>query len=524
MKTAKDYSQAKTLIYKPEIKLCPHCGAALRRSHTAWRKHIITLRATLSVTSYAYKCPNKTCPEPGAAYRSTEAEALSLKHYQYGLDVIAKVGHLRFQEYRTIRKSKRILRDRFRLPISRSEVDLLSQAYLALLHAHRRSDRSLLDRLRMNGGVVLAIDGVQPEKGNETLWILRDVTTGETLLARNLLSADTGSLAGLLREVKATGVPVRGVVSDAQRSIRLAVERELPGVPHQLCHFHYLRNIARPISEMDRALKVDLKKRVRGVRRVERRAGLEGGDEAKVVQRYCAAIRVALLDDGSYPLRPGGLLLTRRLSAIRESIRRSDELRRSGSLESLITVLGVLDEAAPRVRRLRRLQRLVKETNRILGKKAPSEEVREDMRGYVERLRGLHPRRREDRVAVANILRFTESYWDGLFHSYDHPEMPRTNNGLEAFIRSLKAGHRRTTGRASCHGFILRYGAYVALLDRSASQRDVLGWFRLVGWDVFRGCFLGVRGFRVGVGLRRVVFGDLGGFLRSLELDWARAA
>ena len=112
MKTAKDYSQAKTLIYKPENKHCPHCESKLKRSHTAWRKHIITLRGTLLVTSYAYRCPNASCPEPGALYRSTEAEALSLKYYQYGLDVVAKVGHLRFREYRTIRKARRILRDR----------------------------------------------------------------------------------------------------------------------------------------------------------------------------------------------------------------------------------------------------------------------------------------------------------------------------------------------------------------------------------------------------------------------------
>jgi hypothetical protein len=31
-------------------------------------------------------------------------------------------------------------------------------------------------------------------------------------------------------------VPVVGVVSDGQTSIRRAVARALPGVPHQLCH------------------------------------------------------------------------------------------------------------------------------------------------------------------------------------------------------------------------------------------------------------------------------------------------
>jgi hypothetical protein len=34
-----------------------------------------------------------------------------------------------------------------------------------------------------------------------------------------------------------------------------------PDVPHQLCHFHYLREAAKPIYEADRHAKKELKKR-----------------------------------------------------------------------------------------------------------------------------------------------------------------------------------------------------------------------------------------------------------------------
>src|SRR5208282_263904 len=137
MKTAKDYSGAKTLCFKPEIKLCPNCNKPLKRSHIAWRKYIITLNSIYHVTSTAYKCSNTDCPQPQAIYRSQEAEMLSIKHYQFGLDVIAKVGHLRFKEHQTIRNIKQTLKSRFKLHISRSEVDLLHQAYLALTTATR---------------------------------------------------------------------------------------------------------------------------------------------------------------------------------------------------------------------------------------------------------------------------------------------------------------------------------------------------------------------------------------------------
>ncbi len=69
------------------------------------------------------------------------------------------------------------------------------------------------------------------------------------------------------------GVLVLGVISDGQTSIRRAVAEALPGVPHQLCHFQFFREAAHPVFEADRNAKKELKKRVRGVRRIERSVG-----------------------------------------------------------------------------------------------------------------------------------------------------------------------------------------------------------------------------------------------------------
>src|SRR6185437_3631725 len=101
----------------------------------------------------------------------------------------------------------------------------------------------------------------------------------------------------------------------------------LRGVPHQLCHFHYLREAAQPISEADRHAKKELKKRVRGIRPIERAAeeeAAEGEDdaEAEVVRGYCAAVRAALSDDGLPPLAASGLELHDRLGRIAASLDR----------------------------------------------------------------------------------------------------------------------------------------------------------------------------------------------------------
>lgn len=208
------------------------------------------------------------------------------------------------------------------------------------------------------------------------------------------------------------------------------------------------------------------------------------------------AIRFALQDDGCYPLEPGGLKLYRRLRTIQQSLEQDNRVHPDLELEKLLRKLSIVDELKPRYQRVKRLQGLIFEANSILKQAAGSARVQTDMFVYFEKLTKLRFRRCEDRVTVHNILRFAASYWEGLFYHYDYLEIPMTNNDLERFIRKLKVAHRKTTGRASCQGYIVRYGAYVALLNGSLSQGEVLLGLRFVGYDVFCRCFCQIMAFR----------------------------
>jgi hypothetical protein len=181
--------------------------------------------------------------------------------------------------------------------ISQRNVQYLLERYEELVALSVQNDAARRERLNAQGRLILAIDGLQPDVGNEVLWIVREVLSGEVLLARSLLSSRQDDLAGLLREaVKGLSAAVVGVVSDGAHNIRKAVAKAFPGVPHQLCHFHYFKQAAGPAWEADRHAKKELKKRVRGIRGLER--AVEGRDdaEAKVVQGYCAAVCGALAD------------------------------------------------------------------------------------------------------------------------------------------------------------------------------------------------------------------------------------
>ena len=101
MKVAKDYNSVPTVYYRPEIGNCLECESPLKRSHRVWSKYIIQLAGTIHAVSMGYRCPNDDCSSD-VVYRSALAEALSLKYYSFGMDVIARIGEMRFGGNKTL--------------------------------------------------------------------------------------------------------------------------------------------------------------------------------------------------------------------------------------------------------------------------------------------------------------------------------------------------------------------------------------------------------------------------------------
>jgi hypothetical protein len=212
------------------------------------------------------RCQQPDCPRYHKPYRPEAEGRFALPQHEFGLDVIAQIGAWRYRDHRSVPEIHARLRER-QLPISERTVTNLLERYDELVAL------SVLDVARLrhlsapNKRVILAIDGLQPDVGHEVLWVLRDCLSGEILLVRSLLSATQDDLATLLRQVRdALEVPISAVVSDDQQSIRKAVAQVFGELPHQLCHFHYLREASTPFFDADRHAKKELKKRVRGIR------------------------------------------------------------------------------------------------------------------------------------------------------------------------------------------------------------------------------------------------------------------
>jgi hypothetical protein len=322
--------------FRTELLACPTCGAPLHRYCTLAQRPIITATGPLFVTHVGCRCANSACPTAAHCYRSAAAEALALPGFTFGLDLVVLAGQAHWGAHQTLDQvHQRLLTELapWRLTICRREVLYLCEAYATLLCAaqHPTSDptwTTWLAQVHTNGGLILSLDGIQPDKGNETVYLVRDVLTGRVLAAEQVRESSTATIKQLLAPVVALGVPILGAITDAQESLIQAVAELWPGTPHQLCHFHYLREASRLMYEADRAVKVAVRKviqpRVRDLRlQLERGApptdAVEGAQLA-VLAAYAVGVQTAGNSDGTQPLHYAGVAMDTALTAIATSL------------------------------------------------------------------------------------------------------------------------------------------------------------------------------------------------------------
>jgi hypothetical protein len=95
-------------------------------------------------------------------------------------------------------------------------------------------------------------------------------------------------------------------------------------------------------------------------------------------------------------------------------------------------------------------------------------EVRRSMEDLLAEMRGEQATVDPLQPAVAHFLKVSASYWPGLFHCYDVPGLPRTNNVLEQFFGSVRYHHRRASGRIRASAGTVARGAVRALASATA--------------------------------------------------------
>jgi len=319
-------SQISRRSYRPEQELCPVCHRHLKRHHIQWRKKLLFSTGVEQITSWAYHCADSACPGWKQFFVSQAAESLHLPFRHVSRELVVKVGYRRFWLHQTMYEIHDWLTQDLGLEVSERLVLEIIGDFLALLRVAQAA--KVGQKLAQVENLLIGIDGMQPEKGNTCLYIVRELQTGTTLMAENLEdSAHPVLIERIFRPLKALAekhhLGWRGVVSDAQESIRMAVVQSLPGVAHQVCQFHALRDAGKVIFESDRGLKIHLKSAFRyHLARVEEKIrGLPDTDPRReILGDYALAIHSTLLEGGIAPFELGGIRVFEALDEIAMSL------------------------------------------------------------------------------------------------------------------------------------------------------------------------------------------------------------
>lgn len=295
------------------------------------------------MTHVGYRCPNADCPDRSSVYRSALADAQALPGFSFGLDIVALIGYLKLHHHQTVDEVHRSVNERlkgYQISMSRRNVMYLFEAYSALLKsaAQNKSDPAFQDwlgQVRLDGGLIISIDGIQPDKGNETIYLVREVSTGRLLHAQNVTTSVTDTIKQVLAPIVALDVPVLGIISDAQQSLRDAIASVFPGVPHQTCQFHYLQEAARPIFEVDRGMRAKMRKnlteklrplrpqierRIQSIAEVHTEEAKNEREQLRILSDYVAAAQASCHVDGKLPFDYPGVKGYQSLDAIDQSL------------------------------------------------------------------------------------------------------------------------------------------------------------------------------------------------------------
>jgi hypothetical protein len=279
---------------------------------------------------------------------------ITMPRWIIGWDVFCWLGYRRFARHWSVPQLRAELMDSYRIPLSEDTIERYLQRYQQMVAARQQDPDVLRREYENTRELVLSIDGLQPEKGHETLYVVRELSNKRVWFAESLLSSAAPEVRRLIvvarQWAERLGKPVRLWMSDKQDAFVKGIAVEFCGVPHRYCANHFLRDLAKPVLELDSHAKVQMRRKVRGLRAIEREALQQrwrggaaqsggrkhaagqrstlGPQAAGVVLDYCAAVRGILNDGQGGPLRPPGVRMSDALLDVRRSLERNIRLKR----------------------------------------------------------------------------------------------------------------------------------------------------------------------------------------------------
>ena len=504
MRTQRELYTEKRVVFECEQDECPQCGQPLRAAYTSGWKTVQTMSEVIMIAEQPKRCKNRKCPGYASLLRSVRWGQIAPMWCTYGYDVITQIGWQRQNQRQTF--SEIHLDLQARMLISETQVRAIyTYRYLALLACHERQQMEDLKTIAKQGGLWLSLDGLAPEGGEAQLWLVRELHSGITLRSGWMSQQDQGAFVNFLLPIAALGLPVTAVMSDKQRGLVPAIAEVFSSAKHSFCQMHYLGNAAEPMSAADEAMKIELRQGVRQEigalirqEKFEKQGVLTvtGGipspvtpkdvspdpnvqEQEAILQDISRRIRYLLTLKGRPPFCLAGIEMFERLTEVKDFLERLNAQHEHPQLaqlqQGLLAALQIVQTNYTLLRQAADWLAQIADLLDPTGKSSRSAaQVQQTLFAYLEQIKIISNSKPGLQPFFRTIQKTTLSYAPGLFHCYDMPDLPRTNNDRESDFRDLNRRLLRTTGQKGLTRRILQRSGAWELLHRPASLKDTI--------------------------------------------------
>jgi len=434
--------------------------------------------------------------------------------------VLSYIGWRHEHDHRQLVEIHRELNEKG-IEINERNVGKLYRQFLALLGAtSEQAEEKLAQSALEHGGVVWAIDGLQPEGHGGLLYVLYEALSGQPVSAIQLESGTEKELVEWLKAYSRLPFKALATLSDGEKAIIAALKHSWPKAVHQRCQLHFLNNLAAPVLKVDTQLRKFMYDDLGEISAVpDQTESAPSPEQGQAVDRPAPcemqprdrelmaiesqirrAVRDALHHKSRKPFYWAGLTGYQQLEAIDQALanvpadepetaylhRIATQVKRA--VEKNRTLADDLKQAYQQLHRIADClgypqSTLAEDDSQPPTPQPTSQQIAQEMQTLMAHFQPDHKRQKAQSALYRAWHRTWHTFGADLLHCYDIPGLPADNLRMEALFGRLRRRQRRINGRKSTSE--LRNFGHCQVLFLADSRQELLQQMQVVPIDSY---------------------------------------
>jgi hypothetical protein len=456
--------------------------------------HVAGKEENYDIIKVYRRCGNRDCP--GYLEKPiSPPDTIALTGFGIDLDLQAEICEMRFKDNRTAKEIVKHLKEEHGVSTSESRIGNILKRYE--IGCSQKYKPEAVEKLKASGGIMFTIDAMEPLKGEPAVYTARDEITNITLGAKQLPNKKVATIEKFLQDVKKRieselGVPVIGIMSDAQKEIVKAAEHVFPGVPLFTCEYHFYKLVLKAPMEAD-------SNAITTIRAILRNMSDIKAFKARIPAQGKSAAETRLIDDilellyalSNWTKKPrdpvfSSLELRGRvmdvLSLVHEVQADAETIILTKSEEKVMTrvkkdIKSCIAKTKQAASGLERVKEHVKVIASILDADNESSEVGlQRLRACLDDITKAASEMKctkFEQMFIKALGKFVETKGERLLNHRNVKGAPRTNNHHELEHMHLKHELRRTIGHAAASYYLLQHGERLFFVNPDESRESI---------------------------------------------------